>query len=63
MYNLAKAINDNTDAAGVGLAGKDFDNTMHQFMNYLYSNGGVVIDPVIPTALVVDRFGPLSGSD
>ncbi|MFT4706241.1 MAG: multiple sugar transport system substrate-binding protein [Yoonia sp.] len=45
MYNMAKAINDNTDAAGVGLAGKDFDNTMHQFLNYLYSNGGVVIDP------------------
>ena len=45
MYNLAKAINDNTDAAGIGLAGKDFDNTMHQFLNYLYSNGGVVIDP------------------
>ncbi len=45
MYNLAKAINDNTEAAGVGLAGKDFDNTMHQFMNFLYSNGGVVIDP------------------
>ena len=45
MYALAKAINDNTDAAGVGIAGKDFDNTMHQFLNYLYSNGGVVIDP------------------
>lgn len=45
MYNMAKAINDNTDAAGVGIAGKDFDNTMHQFLNYLYSNGGVVIDP------------------
>ncbi len=45
MYAMAKAINDNTDAAGVGLAGKDFDNTMHQFLNYLYSNGGVVIDP------------------
>lgn len=44
MYNMAKAINDNTDAAGVGLAGKDFDNTMHQFLNYLYSNGGTVID-------------------
>ena len=44
MYNLAKAINDNTEAAGVGLAAKDFDNTMHQFLNYLYSNGGVVID-------------------
>ena len=45
MYALAKAINDNTGVAGVGLAGKDFDNTMHQFLNYLYSNGGVVIDP------------------
>ena len=45
MYNMAKAINDNTDAAGIGLAGKDFDNTMHQFLNYQYSNGGVVIDP------------------
>ncbi len=45
MYDLAKKIDDNTDAAGVGLAGKDFDNTMHQFLNYLYSNGGVVIDP------------------
>lgn len=45
MYALAKQIDDNTDAAGVGLAGKDFDNTMHQFLNYLYSNGGVVIDP------------------
>ncbi|MAW52277.1 MAG: sugar ABC transporter substrate-binding protein [Geminicoccus sp.] len=44
MYAMAKAINDNTEAAGVGLAGKDFDNTMHQFLNYLYSNGGVVID-------------------
>ena len=44
MYAMAEAINDNTDAAGIGLAGKDFDNTMHQFLNYLYSNGGVVID-------------------
>jgi len=26
------------------LAGKDFDNTMHQFFNYLYSNGGSVIN-------------------
>ncbi|WP_371168971.1 ABC transporter substrate-binding protein [Aliiroseovarius sp. 2305UL8-7] len=45
MYAMAKGVKDNTDAAGVGLAGKDFDNTMHQFLNYLYSNGGVVIDP------------------
>lgn len=46
MYAMAKGVVDNTDAAGVGLAGKDFDNTMHQFLNYLYSNGGTVIDPV-----------------
>ena len=45
MYAMAEAIKNNTDAAGIGLAGKDFDNTMHQFLNYLYSNGGVVIDP------------------
>ncbi|GAA6180646.1 extracellular solute-binding protein [Shimia sp. NS0008-38b] len=44
MYDMAKGVVDNTDSAGVGLAGKDFDNTMHQFLNYLYSNGGVVID-------------------
>jgi multiple sugar transport system substrate-binding protein len=44
MYNMAKAINDNTAAAGVGITGKDFDNTMHQFLNYLYSNGGSVSD-------------------
>ncbi len=44
LYNLAKAVSDNTDAAGIGLAAKDFDNTMHQFLNYLYSNGGKVLD-------------------
>ena len=38
MYEMAKGVVDNTDVAGVGLAGKDFDNTMHQFLNYLYSN-------------------------
>ena len=45
MYDMAKGVVDNTDVAGIGLAGKDFDNTMHQFLNYLYSNGGAVIDP------------------
>ena len=44
MYAMAKAINDNTSAAGIGITGKDFDNTMHQFLNYLYSNGGTVND-------------------
>lgn len=43
MRLMAQAVVDNTDAAGIGLAGKDFDNTMHQFLNYLYSNGGAVI--------------------
>ena len=43
MRAMAQMVVDNTDAAGVGVAGKDFDNTMHQFLNYLYSNGGQVI--------------------
>ncbi|SMY06667.1 ABC transporter substrate-binding protein [Flavimaricola marinus] len=43
MMALAQQVVDNTDAAGIGVAGKDFDNTMHQFLNYLYSNGGQVI--------------------
>ncbi|MEH6835719.1 MULTISPECIES: ABC transporter substrate-binding protein [Falsihalocynthiibacter] len=46
LYALAEGVVNNTDAAGIGLAGKDFDNTMHQFLNYLYSNGGAVVDPV-----------------
>lgn len=44
LHALAKQVKDNTDAAGIGVAAKDFDNTMHQFLNYLYSNGGTVID-------------------
>ena len=44
MYSAAKAVKDKTKAAGVGLAAADFDNTMHQFLNYLYSNGGEVIN-------------------
>ena len=45
LYSMAEAVKNNTSAAGIGLTGKDFDNTMHQFLNYLYSNGGQVIDP------------------
>ncbi len=44
MYEFAKAIKDNTDADGFGLAAASFDNTMHQFLNYVYTNGGAVID-------------------
>jgi len=45
LYTMAQTIKNNTGVAGIGLCGKDFDNTMHQFLNYLYSNGGQVIDP------------------
>ncbi|WP_082733838.1 ABC transporter substrate-binding protein [Polycladidibacter hongkongensis] len=44
MYEAAKAIKEKTDADGVGLVAASFDNTMHQFMNYVYTNGGEVIN-------------------
>ncbi len=44
LVALAKQVTDNTDAAGIGIAGKDFDNTMHMFLDFLYSNDGVVFD-------------------
>lgn len=44
LVALAKQVTDNTDAAGIGIAGKDFDNTMHMFLDFLYSNGGIVFD-------------------
>lgn len=44
MIALAKTVTDNTDAAGIGIAGKDFDNTMHMFLDFLYSDGGKVFN-------------------
>lgn len=44
MYNAAKMVKDKTEADGFGLAAASFDNTMHQFMNYVYTNGGEVIN-------------------
>ncbi|WP_232829534.1 sugar ABC transporter substrate-binding protein [Tropicimonas sp. IMCC34043] len=44
MLEDAKTITENTDSAGVGLAAASFDNTMHQFLNWIYSNGGAVVD-------------------
>ena len=44
MYEDAKAVTDNTDARGFGLVAKTFDNTMHQFMHWVYTNDGSVID-------------------
>lgn len=40
----AKAIEENTDADGFGVVAKTFDNTMHQFLHWVYSNNGQVID-------------------
>jgi len=44
LVALAAAVTDGSDAAGIGMAGKDFDNTMHMFLDFLYSNDGLVFD-------------------
>ncbi len=44
LYEYASQIQENTDADGYGLAAASFDNTMHQFLNFVYTNGGQVID-------------------
>ena len=45
MIAMAKAIKEKDGVAGIGIAGKDFDNTMHMFLDFLYSNGGAVLNP------------------
>jgi multiple sugar transport system substrate-binding protein len=44
MTEMAKAIKEKAGVAGIGIAGKDFDNTMHMFLDFLYSNGGTVLN-------------------
>jgi multiple sugar transport system substrate-binding protein len=44
LIALSKKVKDGGKAAGIGIAGKDFDNTMHMFLDFLYSNGGTVFD-------------------
>ena len=44
LIAAAKAVSENTDAAGIGLAAASFDNTMHQFLNFMYANNGEVVD-------------------
>jgi multiple sugar transport system substrate-binding protein len=44
MIAMAKAIKEKNGVAGIGIAGKDFDNTMHMFLDFLYSNGGTVLN-------------------
>ena len=40
----AKAIKEKTGIAGFGVVAKTFDNTMHQFLHWVYTNNGSVID-------------------
>ena len=41
---FAKQIKEKTGIAGYGLPAKTFDNTMHQFMHWVYTNNGKVVD-------------------
>ena len=40
----AKLIKEKTGIAGFGLSAKTYDNTMHQFLHWVYTNNGTVID-------------------
>jgi multiple sugar transport system substrate-binding protein len=40
----AKAIKEKTGIAGYGLPAKTFDNTMHQFLHWVYTDNGQIID-------------------
>lgn len=44
MLAAAKQIKEKTGIPGYGLPAKTFDNTMHQFMHFVYTNNGSVID-------------------
>lgn len=44
MIEAAKAVTENTDAVGFGMPAASFDNTMHEWLNFLYSNGGYVLN-------------------
>ncbi|MCT4371325.1 extracellular solute-binding protein [Yangia mangrovi] len=44
VIDAAKAVTENTDSAGFGLVAKTFDNTMHQFLHWVYTNNGQVVD-------------------
>jgi multiple sugar transport system substrate-binding protein len=41
---FAKQIKEKTGIPGFGLVAKTFDNTMHQFLHWVYTNNGSVID-------------------
>lgn len=41
---MAKVIKEKTGIPGYGLPAKTFDNTMHQFLHWVYTNNGQVVD-------------------
>jgi multiple sugar transport system substrate-binding protein len=41
---MAKTITEKTGIPGFGLSAKTFDNTMHQFLHWVYTNNGKIID-------------------
>ena len=41
---FAKVIKEKTGKPGYGLSAKTFDNTMHQFLHWVYTNNGQIID-------------------
>ena len=41
---FAKQIKEKTNTPGFGVVAKTFDNTMHQFLHWVYTNNGSVID-------------------
>lgn len=44
MLAAGKAITEKTSAKALGIPAASFDNTMHAFLNWVYSNGGEVVD-------------------
>lgn len=44
VLTAAKAVTDKTDAAGFGIPAADMDNTFHEFLPFLFANGGHVVD-------------------
>jgi multiple sugar transport system substrate-binding protein len=44
LYDTAKTVKEKTGVPGFGLAAKTMDNTMHQFLHWVYTNDGKIID-------------------
>jgi multiple sugar transport system substrate-binding protein len=41
---MAKTVKEKTGVPGFGLSAKTFDNTMHQFLHWVYTNDGRILD-------------------